>query len=121
MKLVPGLLGALTALALAVPTLASAETTTLKFAMPGAAHDEHYERVLIPWAKKVEKESNGMIAIQFFVGPRLANFGNMIDRELLAMGLPPPSRRPSRQAQPAGSILRSISWPAGSARGTLMQ
>jgi len=99
MKIISGVLGALTALALAVPNGASAETTTLKFAMPGAAHDEHYERVLIPWAKKVEQESKGTVAIQFFVGPRLANFGNMIDRILdgvvdIGFGLLGPTGQP---------------------------
>jgi TRAP-type C4-dicarboxylate transport system substrate-binding protein len=99
MKFIPGILGALTALALSVPTVAGAETTTLKFAMPGAAHDEHYEQVLIPWAKKVEQESKGTVAIQFFVGPRLANFGNMIDRILdgvvdIGFGLLGPTGQP---------------------------
>jgi TRAP-type C4-dicarboxylate transport system substrate-binding protein len=98
-RIISGLLGALTAIAMAAPNGASAETTTLKFAMPGAAHDQHYEQVLIPWAKKVEQESKGTVAIQFFVGPRLANFGNMLDRILdgvvdIGFGLLGPTGQP---------------------------
>ena len=98
-RIISGLFGALTAMAMAASNGASAETTTLKFAMPGAAHDQHYEQVLIPWAKKVEQDSKGTVAIQFFVGPRLATFGNMIDRILdgvvdIGFGLLGPTGQP---------------------------
>jgi TRAP-type transport system periplasmic protein len=81
-RILSGLFGALAAVAVAAPTNASAAETTLKFAMPGSPHDLHYQQVLIPWAKKVEQDSKGTIKIQFFVGPRLANFGNLLDRLL---------------------------------------
>jgi TRAP-type C4-dicarboxylate transport system substrate-binding protein len=76
------LLGALAVIALVTSAHGSQAATVLKFAMPGSPHDQHYRQVLIPWAKKVEKDSNGAVKIQFFVGPRLANFHNMLDRML---------------------------------------
>jgi TRAP-type transport system periplasmic protein len=81
-RILSGLFGALAAVAVAAPTSAGAAETTLKFAMPGAPNDLHYQQVLIPWAKKVEQDSKGTIKIQFFVGPRLANFHNLLDRIL---------------------------------------
>jgi TRAP-type C4-dicarboxylate transport system substrate-binding protein len=94
-----GLVVALAVAALAAPTQTQAAETILKFAMPGSAHDLHHEQVLIPWAKKVEQESKGTIKIQFFVGPRLANFGNMLDRILdgvvdIGFGLLGPTGQP---------------------------
>jgi TRAP-type C4-dicarboxylate transport system substrate-binding protein len=35
-----------------------------------------------PWSKEVEQASGGAVAIQIFVGPTLANFGNVYDRIL---------------------------------------
>jgi TRAP-type C4-dicarboxylate transport system substrate-binding protein len=75
-----GIFGAIFATVLLAPTGVLAASTTLKFSMPGAPHDLHYEQVLIPWAKKVEKDSNGAVKVEFFVGPRLANFRNMLER-----------------------------------------
>ncbi len=79
-RLLSGLLCAFATTVLALPSAANAQQITLKFSMPGAPHDLHYEQVLIPWAKKVEQDSNGTVKIEFFVGPRLANFRNMLDR-----------------------------------------
>ena len=98
-RILSGLLGALVVTALAAPTTASAAAMTLKFAMPGSPHDVHYQQVLIPWAKKVEQDSKGAVKIQFFVGPRLANFHNMLDRILngvvdIGFGLLGPTGQP---------------------------
>jgi TRAP-type transport system periplasmic protein len=98
-RILSGIFGALAAVAVAAPTSAGAAETTLKFAMPGSPHDLHYQQVLIPWAKKVEQDSKGTIKIQFFVGPRLANFGNMLDRILsgvvdIGFGLLGPTGQP---------------------------
>lgn len=81
-RLLSRLLGAIAVIALVASAHGSKAATVLKFAMPGSPQDLHYQQVLIPWAKKVEKDSNGAIKIQFFVGPRLANFHNMLDRML---------------------------------------
>lgn len=94
-----GLLGALVATALVASTSDSRAATTLKFAMPGSPHDLHYEQVLIPWAKKIEQDSKGEVKIQFFVGPRLATFGNMLNRILdgvvdIGFGLLGPTGQP---------------------------
>jgi TRAP-type transport system periplasmic protein len=74
--------GALAVIALIASASGSKAATVLKFAMPGSPHDQHYQQVLIPWAKKVEADSKGELKVQFFVGPRLANFHNMLDRLL---------------------------------------
>ncbi len=76
------LVGALALMALVASTGSGRAATLLKFAMPGSPHDQHYQEVLIPWAKKVEQDSKGDVKVQFFVGPRLANFHNMLDRML---------------------------------------
>jgi TRAP-type transport system periplasmic protein len=98
-RILSGIFGVLAAVAVTAPASNAAAQTTLKFAMPGSPHDLHYEQVLIPWAKKVEQDSKGTIKIQFFVGPRLANFGNMLDRILdgvvdIGFGLLGPTGQP---------------------------
>jgi len=118
-RILCGLFGAIATVALSVPTSVVAATTTLKFAMPGAPHDEHYEKVLLPWAKKVEADSKGTVKIEFFVGPRLANFRNLPDRLLsgvvdIGFGLIGPTGLPFPRTDVVHLPL-SISDPAQSA------
>jgi TRAP-type C4-dicarboxylate transport system substrate-binding protein len=98
-RLLSSLVGTMALIALVASTATGHAATLLKFAMPGSPHDLHYQQVLIPWAKKVEQDSKGAIKIQFFVGPRLANFHNMLDRILdgvvdMGFGLLGPTGQP---------------------------
>jgi TRAP-type C4-dicarboxylate transport system substrate-binding protein len=72
---------------------------TLKFAMPGAPYDVHYHEALVPWAEAVAADSEGTIEIEFYVGPRLAHFGNLTQRLIdgvadIGFGIHGPSGEP---------------------------
>lgn len=99
----PGLVLA-ASLALGAPGNALAAGQTLKFAMPGSPHDVHYHKGLIPWAEKVTKESGGDVKFQFYVGHRLAHFGNLLGRLLnkvahVGFGVHGPTGEPFNKTQ----------------------
>lgn len=67
--------------------------------MPGSPHDLHYEKVLKPWAETVSKESQGTMKIDFYLGRRLAHFGNLMGRIIkgvahIGFGIHGPSGEP---------------------------
>ena len=60
----------------------AADPVTLKLAFPPPPVSFFNGQVLAPWAKEIEDATNGQVKVQIFVGPTLANFGNIYDRIL---------------------------------------
>ena len=67
---------------LAAPTLARAETVTLKFGFPAPATSFVNTEGMTPWINDVEKASGGTLQIKLFAGPTLGTFSNIYDRTL---------------------------------------
>jgi TRAP-type C4-dicarboxylate transport system substrate-binding protein len=70
------------ALALIAPAAHAADPITLKLAFPPPPVSFYNTGVLAPWSKEIEDETKGALKVQIFVGPSLANLGNMYDRIL---------------------------------------
>lgn len=68
------------ALAVMAPGTESQAQMTMKFAQPAPPRSLVNQWGVIPWAKKVEKESGGELKIQIFSGPVLGTFNNIYDR-----------------------------------------
>ncbi|HEX3974599.1 MAG TPA: hypothetical protein VHX19_24905, partial [Stellaceae bacterium] len=68
------------ALLIAAPTMAQAETVTLKFGFPAPPTSYVNTDAITPWIDDVEKAAGGTLKIQLFTGPVLGNFNNIYDR-----------------------------------------
>jgi len=60
----------------------AAEPVTLKLAFPPPPVSFFNGQVLAPWGKEIEEATHGEVKVQLFIGPTLANFGNIYDRIL---------------------------------------
>ena len=70
-------------MALAVPSWtipASAEETTLLFGTTNAPQIPVNSQIMHPWAKRINEQGKGVVAIDVRDGPTLANFNNYYDR-----------------------------------------
>jgi TRAP-type C4-dicarboxylate transport system substrate-binding protein len=56
--------------------------TAIKFAYPAPAKGWLYEKGVMPWVKKVEDSSGGLLEIKTYPGGAIANFRNVYDRLL---------------------------------------
>ncbi len=65
-----------------VATSAMAEPVTIKYAFPAPPKSLVNLWGLTPWAKDVEKASEGTLKVKIFTGPVLANFRNVYDRTI---------------------------------------
>ncbi len=78
-----GVLARTLALVLGLPLAAqAAEPMTLKFSFPGPPTSTNLTGGLAPWARDVEKASDGTLKIQIFTGGTIANIRNTYDRLL---------------------------------------
>jgi TRAP-type transport system periplasmic protein len=64
------------------PAARAADSVTLKLAFPPPPISFFNGKVLAPWAKEIEAATHGAVKVQLFLGPTLANFGNIYDRIL---------------------------------------
>ena len=71
-----------TLLLAAVSSARAAEPVTLKLAFPPPPVSFFNGQVLAPWGKEIEEATHGDVKVQMFIGPTLANFGNIYDRIL---------------------------------------
>lgn len=62
-----------------VPAEAVSQTIELKFAHPYSPMHPQHIGVLVPWAEKIEKSTNGRVKIKFFVGGALGKPGQIYD------------------------------------------
>ena len=76
------LIAAFAAAATLSVTPANSEISTLKLAFPPPPVSFFNGQVLAPWGKEIEEATKGEVKVQIFIGPTLANFGNMYDRVL---------------------------------------
>ena len=56
-----------------------AKTYELKFAHPYSPMHPQHKEVLVPWAQKIEKETNGQVKIKFIPGGALGKPGRAYD------------------------------------------
>ncbi len=76
-------------LGLMAPTASLAADITLKFAHPYSPMHPQHKGVLVPWAEKVMKETNGQVEIKFFPGGALGKPGQayaMVEKGVADIG-----------------------------------
>ena len=59
---------------------ALAEPVALKFANPGVPQGAVAVRIINPLVEELNRRGNGTIDVKVFVGPQIANYGNVLDR-----------------------------------------
>lgn len=64
---------------MAGPSLTTASAVELTFAHPYSPMHPQHVTVLVPWAQKVEKETNGQVTIKFMPGGALGKPGQVYD------------------------------------------